>query len=380
MHHVLLSVPFDLAAIEEEAGRDLRPRHYLHRVAQTLGAKVHETATDAEITTLDRLLGKATGMPRSWAQARRVARQLSDGDVVFTADADAVILGLLCRLQRKQVKILSVVTWVDSKRYQLLLKTLGGERFVDRFLVNTELKAARLRALLGRRAGDRVCFAQEQTDLRFFTPGPKSSHARPRVFSAGREHRDYVTLAEATASLDLDVKVCAISPNAGDIVHGRFPEQIPANMEFVPYPWREFRQAYRDADVVVVPTLGGFGSPGLTVAIEAMACRRPVIITRTEGTASTFIDDQCAIGVGLHDPVSLAAAIRRVIENPAEAEAMAERGYQRVLREHSSDRLVVEIVRLMRGLAGESVLEPVPVRPAAPAPVAHPVQAGRVAS
>ncbi|HAG81570.1 MAG TPA: hypothetical protein DCL61_10470 [Cyanobacteria bacterium UBA12227] len=49
------------------------------------------------------------------------------------------------------------------------------------------------------------------------------------------------------------------------------------------YEWPELVQLYRDADIVVIILVENKFAAGIQVMHEALACRRPVTITRTQG-------------------------------------------------------------------------------------------------
>jgi glycosyltransferase involved in cell wall biosynthesis len=192
----------------------------------------------------------------------------------------------------------------------------------------------------------------EQTDLRFFRPDPDApGNARPLVYAAGREGRDYATLGEATRDVDVEVLVCAVSATTADPTTMTVPDPMPSNMRFEPLDWVPFRNAYQRADVVVVPLLDRAGSPGLTVIMEAMACKRPVVATRTVGYVEELIDGGYVIGVPPGNADALRTAITSVLANPSAATAMAERAHALMERSHSPEHFVETIVTTMRELA-----------------------------
>ncbi len=71
---------------------------------------------------------------------------------------------------------------------------------------------------------------------------------------------------------------------------------------------------YRAADVTVVPSYSeSFG----LVAIESQACGTPVIAARVGGLLTAVADGTSGLLIDGHDPVSYAAALQSIIENPA---------------------------------------------------------------
>jgi len=82
------------------------------------------------------------------------------------------------------------------------------------------------------------------------------------------------------------------------------------------------------SDVVVDASYAG---AGLTGSIrEALACERPVVATDLAGMPELVIGGETGLLVPPRDPEALAQALRRVIENPTWAQAMARAGCKRV--------------------------------------------------
>lgn len=350
-YHIVLSKSCDLKEFNEGAKQGKNPRHLMWDLAQKLDAKVHSPGNES-ITYVDRIMAKIFGaLPEQVAMVRKIVSQLQNEDVVFCNGSDVGFpLAVLCKFVGKRPKLMTNVMVPDNKRVQLLLKVFALETQIDVFLLDAPDKAEFLQSFLSLSV-DRVCSLPLSTDTDFFSPGPKSpGKTRPLIASAGLEQRDYITLAAATQDLDVDVKICAASCAANAAGSG-FPEVLPANMEARFYPWGEFRQLYRDADLVVVPLMDHSYSAGTTVALEAMACRKPVILTCTSGANQEFCDQGVVMGVPVGDVVSLRQAIVALLDNPQEAAALAKRGHEKVLWEHTSDHSLQLLVSELRKLA-----------------------------
>ena len=187
----------------------------------------------------------------------------------------------------------------------------------------------------------RVFVLPEQTDANFFTPGEGSlPRPRPLVASAGLEQRDYLTLARAIQGKDIDVKICAFSPNASSGTRTSMPNPIPENMEIRYFDFSELRNLYRTADIVVISLMKNHYSAGLTVLMEAMACKRPVIMTRNLGFSTELMDKGLIVGVEPGDDKELREAIEKLLSNPQEAQAMAQRAYEYFLAHNTSEHYV----------------------------------------
>ncbi len=97
-----------------------------------------------------------------------------------------------------------------------------------------------------------------------------------------------------------------------------------------------FVKEYARAELAVVPSLyEGFGLP----VGEAMACRVPVI--STTGGALPEVAGNAAKLVPPGNASALRDAILELLDDPSQREALAEKGYQRVLREFTWEKTAV---------------------------------------
>lgn len=112
---------------------------------------------------------------------------------------------------------------------------------------------------------------------------------------------------------------------------GQFP---PGVVEFAGYiPNRQVQEYYRRASVAVFPSLPGIyvESFGM-VALEAMRCGTPVVVSRQPGFEELVLAGET--GLIVDDPRDsdlLAQAILRILQNPDLARRMGQAGYQRSL-------------------------------------------------
>jgi hypothetical protein len=379
--HIVLSRSFDLEAMEQGAGADNNPRHAMRTLARDLDATVYDPSREKP-TWLDRALGKLVATPEHWAMARRVVQALGDDDVVFALGAEGMSFPLVSMLRRERPAFGLSLMSPDNKRMRLLLRIPRVARCVDLVVVSNEHKRGLVRELTTVPV-ERVFVLPEQTDTRFFRPGPASAKPRPLIFSPGLEQRDYRTLAEAVRGLDVDVLVCAMSPNAVQR-SASFPDELPPNMQVKPLPWREFRQAYRDADLVVVPLRENLYSAGSTVVMEAMACRKPVLITAVPGIAADFAERDLLLTTPAGDVQAMRTRLKRMLTDPALREGYAQRGYAAVMREHTLEFVMLQLAKRLAALragamsaALDGMLETltlIPVEASGPVPVrAHKV-------
>jgi len=111
---------------------------------------------------------------------------------------------------------------------------------------------------------------------------------------------------------------------------------VAERVRFGVVPRSELRARYRDADVVVFPTL--WDEPFGLVPVEAMACGTPVVATATGGSAEFLIDGVNNLRVSAGDASALAAGIKRVAADATLRSRLAEGGL-RTADELTIDRL-----------------------------------------
>jgi glycosyltransferase involved in cell wall biosynthesis len=81
----------------------------------------------------------------------------------------------------------------------------------------------------------------------------------------------------------------------------------------------------------------------MTVSLEAMSVGRPVVATRTPGMEDYVVDGQTGYLVDPGDSSELAAKVLHLLDNPAAAAAMGERGRSRVLERHTTDTMCAQL-------------------------------------
>lgn len=104
----------------------------------------------------------------------------------------------------------------------------------------------------------------------------------------------------------------------------------------------------RDATVVAVPSR--WPEPFGIVGIEAMAAGRPVVAFRVGGIPEWLEDGLTGWSVPPADVVKFADRLTRVLEHPAEAEAMGARGRARVEKDFSASAHLRRLLPIYEGL------------------------------
>jgi glycosyltransferase involved in cell wall biosynthesis len=162
-------------------------------------------------------------------------------------------------------------------------------------------------------------------------PAPPGSY----FLAAGREHRDWQTLAEAAAGLDVEVRVAG-------------PTALPPGpLRLLPQVERSrFFELVDGALALVVPLLPGGRPAGQLALLDAMSVGRAVVATEAPGTV-----DYVQEGTGLLVPPQAPAALREALQrlaDPAVAESMGAAALEAARGPFALERFVADVDRLAR--------------------------------
>jgi len=101
---------------------------------------------------------------------------------------------------------------------------------------------------------------------------------------------------------------------------------------------------YQGLSLLVLPSwVEGFG----LVAAEASACGLPVVATDTSSLPEIVVDGGTGRLVPVNDPVALAEAIRQILDDPAAAAAMGERGRERIVKLYNREDTLSRLRQLL---------------------------------
>ncbi|MBE9213313.1 glycosyltransferase family 4 protein [Plectonema cf. radiosum LEGE 06105] len=348
-YHLALSSCFDLENIKQDAQTGKRPAHVIFDIIRLLNAKIHQPTQDF-LLPIDLVYEKIIGSKHHWSLARKLSSKLAKSDIIFCTDESVGLpIATLCGERECGPKVVVFVHNLNRLRGRFALNLLGIKKRIHLLMTASQEQADFLRDYL--KPENRVClFPCQSTDASFFTPKLATPNkSRPLIVSGGLEQRDYRTLARATKSLNVDVKISATS--SIHTVNARtFPKVIPANMSYRDYDWNSLVQLYCDADIVAIILYPNNFQAGLSTLFEALACRKPVIITRASGIIQELIDAKVVLGVNPGDYEGLHQAINSLLSNHKQGEAMAQRGYLLVHEQHNHHVYVKALVEQLRNI------------------------------
>jgi len=228
-----------------------------------------------------------------------------------------------------------------------LMRHLGAHEGMSRVVLHSRMQMELVERNLGVPAA-KLAFVPYYADTAFWSPADLLEERL--VLSAGREHRDYVTLASACADLDVRVVVAAGSVHSpGSTV--RAPAGWPANFELKFAGYTALRELYARASVVVVPLVNTDFQAGVTTMLEAMAMGKAVVATATSGQSGVVRHEVTGLCVPPNDPEAMKAAITRLLDSPAERRRLGSSAREAVLADHSVEGYARQLAEHMEDLA-----------------------------
>lgn len=239
----------------------------------------------------------------SWRLAGRVGEAKTV--VLCTIGAEAAFVAALIRLRAGKRRVLTFDFLAPRRNFPRWLAALLLAP-IDRFIVIRSGDAA----MLGRRFGvnaRRVTFLrwpvrEELTEIETGEDG--------YVYAAGWAHRDWETLLEALARVDMPA---ILAP-------GR-PLEVPSDMDGrvqvieMPSPEGGRRLASRASVIAVVMKDTELPS-GPLVLLDAMAMGKAVVASSVNGTRDYVMDKETALVVPPSDPLALAGALTQLGSDP----------------------------------------------------------------
>jgi glycosyltransferase involved in cell wall biosynthesis len=308
---MLVSASAD-ARLRREVAEGARPRpDYL----------VLESDHGVELLDWSRLPGPSRGRS-GWRSAVHVAaalRALDHHEVVFS-DGEHVGIPLALAMRALGITIPHLVLGhhLTTRRKAPLIRNFRAHQRMTRILVHSSRQRELAQQELGIPAA-KLDFVPYHADSEFWSP--TGADEEPLVVAAGREHRDYATLAEACGDLLASVFVAAGSIHS-PAATSRNPLEWPANFAHGFADYRKLRDLYARASVVVVPLVETDFQAGVTTVLEAMAMGKAVVVTATTGQSGVVHDGITGITVPPGNASELRDAVRYLLGNPAERQRL----------------------------------------------------------
>jgi glycosyltransferase involved in cell wall biosynthesis len=111
-----------------------------------------------------------------------------------------------------------------------------------------------------------------------------------------------------------------------------------------PFPYLELPWVYNYCDVVVYPTIGE--EPFGLVPVEAMACGKPVVVSRSGGMVESVVDGQTGFIIEKRDAGALAEKVTLLLKDKALARKLGRAGRERAVEVFSRERMTRDTVQV----------------------------------
>ena len=307
---------------------------------------------------LDRAVRAVGGYSGDFASVLACRRQLNDADVVFsTVDTLGIPLTLLARRGLIRTPIVYAAIGLPERLAQL--RTARAQRmFLDSYRRLSTIvtygwgEAEALREWLGD-AGPPVLFVPFGVDTTYFAPH-EGAPADTDVVSIGADPRrdNALLLALAQAHPEWSFRLVLNTDGARSL------GPVPANVSVeVDIPFDHIRDRLARARTVVLPVRDNSYSGATTVLLQAMACGKPVAVSRTAAiTTGYHLED--GVNCRLVAPGSLdelAAAAEELLADEARAAALGARARETVERQLTWARFTDSIADLLSAAAESRV-------------------------
>jgi glycosyltransferase involved in cell wall biosynthesis len=226
-------------------------------------------------------------------------------------------------------------------------------RLATGLLVNS--KATRNTVLAGSRwlSADRVHLLYKGVDLPRFQPAADPP-SHPVVGFVGqlierKGLRDLMrawTLVDHSAPPDHPIlRLAGEGPLRNEITAWRKTLGHPDRVEIMGFV-EDVENFYSELSLLVMPShLEGFG----LAAAEASACGVPVVATAASSLPEIVLHEKTGLLVPPGDPVTLAAALQRLLDDPKLGRRLGQAGRARITTEFSRNRTLRRLLELTRG-------------------------------
>jgi glycosyltransferase involved in cell wall biosynthesis len=308
---------------------------------------------------LDRSVRLGGGYSGDFARVLASLKVLNRADVVFsTVDTVGIPLVLLGRLGRVKPPVVYAAIGLPERLEQLRGPAArrvfaAAFRRLDTIVAYGRSEVDELRAWLGE-GGPRVEFVAFGVDTEHFRPDPAAQPGDDVVSIGADPRRDFALLVALARRLpERSFRIVASADNA------RALEGLPANVRLeVDVPFSRIRESLTHARVVALPVRENTYSGATTTLLQAMACGKPVVVTRTSAIAHGYhLEDgaNCRL-VPPGDLAALEQAVVSVLDDRGQADGLGVRARQTVERSLRWDGYADEIRHLLIEAAGRTTV------------------------
>lgn len=335
---------YSLYGLDELARSGLTLRHDLEPEFEP------DARARASAAALDRLVRLGGGYSGDFARVVASLAAINGSDVVYsTVDTVGIPLALLGRLGRVRPPVVYAAIGLPERLAQLRGRAArrlfaDAYRRLDTILAYGWGEVEELRSWLGE-GGPRVEFVAFGVDTEHFRPDPGAALVDDVVSIGADPRRDFALLVDLALRLpDRGFRIVASADNAREL--GPLPPNVRLEVDV---PFARIRELLLQARVVALPVRENSYSGATTTLLQAMACARPVVVTRTAAIARGYhLEDgaNCLL-VPPSDLDALEQAVLRVLDDRWVAAGLGLRARETVERSLTWEGYVRDIRVLM---------------------------------
>ena len=309
----------------------------------------------AEARFLDRIVRLGGGYSGDFARVLASLAEANRADAVFsTVDTVGIPLALLGRLGRVRRPVVYAAIGLPERLAQLrggLAKRLFTDAFrrLHTIVAYGWGEVEDLRRWLGE-DGPRVEFVAFGVDVEHFCPDPAAPVTDDVVSVGADPRRDFALLVELARRLpERSFRIVASADNAPEL------DALPRNVQLeTDVPFARVRECLLGARVVVLPVRENSYSGATTTLLQAMACAKPVVVSRTAAIARGYHleDDRNCRLVPPGELARLEQAVTGVLADDERALAIGQQARETVERQLTWSSYTNELGRLLTAAAG----------------------------
>ena len=307
---------------EVEAG--LAPRIDYRLVADNLDADIVECSPSPAMLDGRKPVRVLRSLLSNIRDSFQVVRRIPDGSIIYsTGETWGLPASLAIRLLDKSCVHVVYAHRVYSAAWTQLLRRLRRLMRVDGWICVTNHQANLLRDAIGSDAPP-VTAVSQGVDARFFDVDLACPLlGRKYILSVGSEMRNYSMLLGVAPNLGVQTLVKA-SSTWMNAMRGEL-QSLPGNVTLLTerLSYRQLRDLYANALLVVVPLYDTPQAAGITTILEAMAMQKCIVATRSSGLPDVLVHGRTGVIVQ-PDGRELASAIQELIANRQQRETLAD--------------------------------------------------------
>lgn len=216
-----------------------------------------------------------------WALALLAALRARDYDNLYATGEDVGLpLAMMMRSMRLRRRLTLVVHNGDTPKRRALFRAVGHGAFKQVIALTSSQRELLVHA--GRLPPEKVHFVPTWIDQRFFAPSAELPG--DYALSVGMENRDYPTLFAAVVGLSSRFHVVGsgFSPGAGYAPAAGLRQQEGFSFSSG-CSFRELRDLYQRARLVLVPVKPASYAAGVTCLLEGMSMGKAIVVADTVG-------------------------------------------------------------------------------------------------